>query len=398
MYWIRNTIIIAALLSPLFLRAQDVASRDSSRKTTFTFGGYAKLDWLTTGYLNGNPDPESPIRDIHIPGAIPIGQELDGYDTELHARESRFNFEVKSKVAGSPIRMFVEMDFLLSLAGDERISNSYNPRMRHFFFEWKYFLFGQTWTTFMTPEAIPDGIIFVQGADGLVFVRQAMARFTYKGWSFGFENPETSYLPYQESKFQTSTGGFPDLISKYTFRKPWGVLGLSGIIRIVRFANDEGTRTHKLGYGLNASGRIKTGDKDDVRFMVSTGEGIGRYLAFQFITSAVLGPNEDLNTIGSVNGVISYLHHWSNRWRSSVHYSFIWAEDHSELTGGNANQYAWSTSASIMFNPIPEILTGFQLLYANRQTENGTKGSMVRLQFSAKYTFGFSISVPHGKG
>ncbi len=291
--------------------------------------------------------------------------------------------------------MFVEMDFLLSLAGDERVSNSYNPRLRHFYFEWKNFLFGQTWTTFMTPEAIPEGIIFVGGADGLVFIRQAQARITFNRWSFGFENPETTYLPYRESKFETSTGGFPDLITKYTIHKPWGTLGFSGMIRTLRFREEDGNRNYAMGYGINASGRIKTGEKDDLRFMVSTGEGLGRFLAFQFLTGAVLDEQNDLNTIGCVNGLVSYLHHWSDRFQSSVHYSFIWAEDQSQFTDGNANQYAWSVSGSLMYLPHPRVLTGFQVLYATRQTESAITGRMLRLQFSAKYTFDFSFSVEH---
>lgn len=391
----RVLFIICTLLSPLFVGGQDNADQDTTRKTTFTFGGYAKLDWLLSRYYNGNPSPESPIRDIHIPSAIPVGDELDGYDSELHARETRFIFEVKSNAVGSPARMYLEFDFLLSPAGDERISNSYNPRLRHAFFEWKYFLFGQTWTTFMTTEALPDGIIFTGGADGLVFIRQALARISYKGWSFGFENPETTLLPYQESKFITSTGGFPDLVAKYTFRKDWGTLAIAGLFRTMRYANEEGQRNYANGYGLNVSGRINIGKRDDFRFMVTTGEGLGRYLAFQFLTGAVLDQNAQLETIGCVNGVGSFNHQWSNRWRSTFTYSFIWAEDSSEFTDGNANQYAWSTSASILFNPEPHILTGFQFLYANRITESNIEGSMLRLQFSARYTFDFSISVKH---
>jgi hypothetical protein len=291
--------------------------------------------------------------------------------------------------------MFVEMDFLLSAAGDERISNSYNPRMRHAFFQWKYFLFGQTWSTFMTPEAIPDGIIFIGGADGLIFIRQALGRISYKGWSFGFENPETTLLPYQESKFITSTGGVPDLIAKYTLKRDWGTLAVAGLFRTLRYTDQDGRRNYANGYGLNVSGRINVFKRDDFRFMVTTGEGLGRYLAFQFLTGAVLNQDDQLETIGCVNGMASFVHHWADRWKSTFTYSFIWAEDSSDYTDGNANQYAWSASASLMFAPEPRILTGMQLLYANRITEANIKGSMWRLQFSAKYTFDFSFSVKH---
>ena len=390
------TILLSLSLLPIVLCGQSVEDPDSSIQVTFSFGGYAKLDWLITRYFDGEPDASNAIRDIYLPGSIPIGGELTGADTEIHARESRVNFEVKSRIFNSPARMFLEMDFLLSKAGDERVSNSYNPRLRHFFFESKYFLFGQTWTTFMTPEALPDGIIFVNGADGIVFIRQAQVRIKYKGWSFGFENPETTLLPYQEQQFATSTGGFPDLIAKYTLSKQWGTIAFAGIYRTLRYANDTGDRYYASGYGLNASGRINVGMRDDFRFMVSTGEGLGRYIAFQFLTGTTLDQNDELHTIGGVNAMGAYSHHWSPKWRSSIMYSFVWAEDQSEFTGGNANQYAWSTSANLLFAPHPQLLAGFQALYGYRRAENDINGSMMRLQLSLRYNFNFSFSTREG--
>ena len=94
----------------------------------------------------------------------------------------------------------------------------------------------------MTTAAIPDGIVFINGAEGLIFNRQALARINYKGWSFALENPETTVLPYQESKFTTSSGGHPDIVVKHTFSGEYGTIGLAGLYRTLRYANPEGER------------------------------------------------------------------------------------------------------------------------------------------------------------
>ncbi len=60
--------------------------------------------------------------------------------------------------------------------GDERTSNGYSPEIRHAFISYDGWLFGQTWTTFMDVNALPDSIDFVGTTDGTVFVRQAQVR------------------------------------------------------------------------------------------------------------------------------------------------------------------------------------------------------------------------------
>lgn len=364
------------------------------RQTTFTFGGYAKLDLVLSRFGNGLPAISSPIRDMYLPGAIPAGEVLKEYDTQIHAKESRFNFEVKSELLDRPVRGFIELDFLLSMAGDQRVSNSYNPRLRHFFFQWGNLTFGQTWTTFMTPEAIPDGIIFLPGSEGLVFIRQAQVRYKLQNWEFALENPETTLTPLGEgSMYEVTSGGVPDVIIKYTSRGDFGTIGVAGIYRLLLY-EDEGVKRHSAsGYGISVSGALNTGDRDHVQFMMTYGSGMGRYLGFAFTTAAVVDQSNELQPINSINGIISLTHYWSDKWRSTMHAAFFIADDNSDLTSGTANRYCWSGSISLLYAPHPKLLFGVQALHANRQLENGTNGELGRIQFSAKYTFNYSHSI-----
>jgi hypothetical protein len=390
-------IALSILILPVGLQGQgsEKVKSDKPKETTFTIGGYAKLDLLVTNFRNGVPEIDNPILDIHIPGSIPVGDGLSGYDTQIHAKESRFNFEVKSSILGEPIRVFFEMDFLLSKGGDQRVSNSYNPRLRHFFFQYKRWTFGQTWTTFMTTAALPDAIIFPGSTDGLIFNRQAMVRYSYKNWDFSFENPESTLLPYQGGKFITSSGGIPDVVVKHTFNGDWGLIGLAGVFRVLRGGHEDEHVVHGTGFGLNISGKFYAGARDDVRFMITYGEGLGRYIGMAFITGAALNQEGHLSSIGSTNAVLSYLHHWNAHWRSGISYSFFRAEDNSALTGGTANSYSWSGYVSLLYEPDPKLLFGVQIMYGYRQLENSVDGAMIRLQFSAKYNFSYSHTIYH---
>ena len=114
--------------------------------TTFKFGGYVKADLMNSVYHNGDVDGDIPLRDILFPAQIPVGDGDRNFNLDYHVKESRFNFDVKTKLLGEEIHGFVEVDFLLSAQGNERVSNSFAPRLRHFYFEWGNLLMIWSWS------------------------------------------------------------------------------------------------------------------------------------------------------------------------------------------------------------------------------------------------------------
>lgn len=363
-----------------------VFSVKSQDKTEFTIGGYAKADFLMTVFEGGEPtDPESPVRDIHLPSAIPVGGST-AYDTHMHVKESRFNFDFSQELSnGKKINAFMEMDFLLSVAGDARVSNSYNPRIRHFYINYDKWLFGQTWSTFMI-VIIPDDIDFAGAAEGIVFNRQPQVRFTSGNWQFSLELPESTITPNGGGAFQISSGGIPDGVVRRNFSGKWGNAGLAAIVRNPRYYDINGDRRDFVGYGITSGAKINIGKKDDLRISATYGSGLGRYLALAFLNSSVIDNENDLQAISSVNGYVSFLHHWNEKWKSSVNYSFLEANNPIE-TGLEANKNAWSASANIMCNPVPELMFGIEGMYGYRELESGLGDGMFRLQMSARYTF-----------
>lgn len=109
----RKVIVCITLLSSSILFSQ---VNDSINKvtTTFKFGGYAKADYLYSIYNNGDVADGSPLRDIHLPSQIPVGDIDKNIDGDFHVKESRLNFDISSDKFKKPIKGFIEMDFLLS--------------------------------------------------------------------------------------------------------------------------------------------------------------------------------------------------------------------------------------------------------------------------------------------
>ena len=66
--------------------------------------------------------------------------------------------------------------------------------------------------------------------------------------------------------------------------------------------------------------------------------------------------------------------------------------DNPESANGGVNKKAASISANLLYSPVPELTFGVELMHAIREFEDGTDGSMDRLQFSARYNFGYVVS------
>ncbi len=383
--WIRVLVACAALYAVLPVAAQD---EEEKPETTFTIGGFAKLDFMMSVFQDGEPPVDNPIRDIHFPGAIPIGGE-ETFDTHFHVKESRFYIDVASELLGKPVHAYFEMDFLLSLAGDQRISNSYNPRMRQFYFDFGNWTLGQTWSTFMI-VVIPDDLDFAGAAEGLIFNRQPLIRYTAGDWQFSMENPETTLTPSAAGGLEVSSGGLPDFVVRRNFSGNWGNGGIAGIFRNPRYYDDGGERRDFIGYGITGAAKVKTTGRDDLRVMTAYGRGLGRYAGLGFTNSALIDTDLELEPIESLNGFVSYLHHWNDKWRSSVNYSFFEGFNPEQLDNSDVNRRAWSGSANVIVSPAAPLFFGLEFMYGYREWQTGDSGSFYRFQFSARYAFKYT--------
>ncbi len=362
-------------------------------QTTFKYGGYVKFDNIFTQYNNGTP-ASSFANDFHIPSLTPVGGTEASTNFGFHIKESRFNFDVSGKINDKLVRAFVEMDFMLSPGGDVRVSNSYNPRIRHFFFTYDNFLFGQTWSTFMI-VTLPNDLDFVGAAEGVVFQRQPQIRYTLKGengnWQFALENPQYTVTdaPNGYSRNVVS-GGIPDAVVRKNFKPGWGSFSIAAIVRGINYFDTANTRGIIPGYGITTGGKIKVGKSDDIRVTVTAGNGLGRYVALNFVNAAMLDTANSISTINSVNGNIAYLLHWSDKFQSSFNVSVFFGDNGDTPDNAGINKNAQSYSVNLLYTPSAKLMFGIEYMYASRELHNGTNGDMNRVQFSARYKFGYS--------
>lgn len=346
---------------------------------TITFGGYLKFD---ARHVDGNVD----YKDYWIGTGTALTE--DSSHTKFFAKESRFNMKyVHGDVTG-----FLELDFHNSGQGNEVISNSYSPRLRHAFIKYKNFLVGQTWSTFMNTSALVETADFGGPLVAVSFIRQGMIRYTQGNFAIALENPE-SYGG------DASEDTVPDIIAKYTFKGDWGNISISGLARQLNTATVDAVTAapavtvtdavtglpvvltpavsavtgveskSESAFGIGIAGRIKTVGKDDIRFQLGKGE-LGRYFGTVVAKDLVGEKVEDTTSV-----MVAYRHFWSEGTRSSI----FWGNSTTEES--DVDNTHWGVN--VFKDVTPKLSVGIELGNFELDKENADSNY---LQLSAKYS------------
>jgi hypothetical protein len=354
---------------------------------TVKYGGWVKLDALATDYEDGDLANSDLGRDFVLPATIPVGGAGDK-DFHFNARQTRLWFTTDGVVAGHKVGTRVEMDFqTLPGAGDQRTTSPSNLSLRRAYITVDNWLFGQEWSTFQNTAVLPETADYIGPTAGTIFVRQAQVRYTRGPFSIALENPETTVSPYLGgARILADDSAVPDMAAKVELKRPFGDFALAGLVR--QLALDEGAvDADTTGWGVSLSGKVKVGSRDDLRFMITHGEGIGRYLGLNLANDAVLTSTGDLKAIPVTAGFASYRHVWAEGLRSNLMYGLQRIDNPTSLTGLAVNESSESVHLNLIWSPVKGLDLGAELIRADREMETGAKGVMNRLQAFAKYTF-----------
>ncbi len=358
--------------------------------TVIQFGGFIDLDVNVTDTSDGDIASDSIARDLYIPSATPVGgvgEEVP--DTDFTAESTRFFFTTQSDRGEHTIKSRIELDFLGSGQGNELVTNSFAPRLRHAFFTFDNWLVGQTWSTFQNTSTIPDSASFLALSDGMVFLRQPMIRYTRGNWQFALENSTTRDLV--ENASNVADDGFiPDVVAKYTARGAWGNASFAGLARVLDDEMPDGDNETEnesaFGWGVSAAGDVNLTDRWGVKFSATVGEGVGRYIGLAAIADARMDNDGDLDPIPVVGGLLALHGDVAPKTRFTIGYSGLFAD--AELGETESVQ---SAVAVLSYDIAPRTTVGAEVLYGRRAIDAAPgvddEGDLSRLTVSARYAF-----------
>lgn len=295
-------------LSALKQQMTSAASAKASKSDALTFGGYVKADarhvrgdLAYQDYWRGNATAE--VEDTR--------------HTKFNVKETRLN----AKYSKEGVTAFVEMD-LYGTGGNEVVSNSVGPRLRHAFIKYDKWLVGQFWSNFMSLKSLPEALDFGGPIVAEAFVRQPQIRYTHGNFAVSLENPET-WGDGDVDTNNTAAGAVgadkdedtPDLTATYKFNGDWGEVQVGALARLV----DPGDE-NELALAANIGARIHVGERDDLRVQLNFGES-GRYVGGGMFNDIVTDPKDGKRKLEETTAyMVAYRHFWSDDYRSTAYY------------------------------------------------------------------------------
>ncbi|GAA6138394.1 DcaP family trimeric outer membrane transporter [Arenicella sp. 4NH20-0111] len=368
-----------------------------SKGTSLSYGGFIKVNGMFDDYQDGAAPSASVASRILVPSLIPVGDSASSEGAEFNSdvATSRLYFKTSTDTAVGKIKSHIEMDFL-SGGGDERVSNSNNSRMRHAYLAWDYaddasLLVGQTWSTFFNVGALPESVEFIGPTSGTIFNRQQQIRWTKKlggGSSFmlAAENPSTSLADagsgIAASNFDDNS--VPDVIARFNGKSGGHSFALSAMGREIAY-NDGANDESDFGFAVNLAGKIVFSNGDDLKYSIAHGN-LGRYIALNAFRDGGIDAAGNLDLTSVTGGYVAYRHHWNEKLRSTIQYSYSSADLANGLSSANTESVS-NFNLNLFYSPTPKITFGGAIIQANRELENGTDGDLTRLQLTAKYGF-----------
>jgi len=184
----------------------------------------------------------------------------------------------------------------------------------------------------------------------------------------------------------TSWNKYPDVTGQFRLDAPWGHFQAAGILRWLGYQSATGSVSgNKTGYGVNLSGALHTVGKDNLLMQLAYGHGIANYFNDGGVDLAPDG-NGNAEALPILGWLLYYDKYWNPKWSSSIGYSEA-LQDNSGGQLPDAFKAGRYFSANILHYPAKSVMVGAELLWGERENNNGNNGSDSRIQFSAKYNF-----------
>lgn len=356
-------------------------------KTRMSIDGYFKLDYIQD--FNGGYDRfQYEIKNVPIAGDGRPPQK--GY-MNMHARESRINFDIRSiSEAGTPLRFFFEFDFY----NLERSAFYQTLRLRHVYAVIGRLLVGRSWGTQTDVFAIPTTIDFAAG-DAIVGIRRDQIR-----WEDQINDKMNYAIAIEMNDFpEIDANGFegqasmllPILVGRITRNTAsGGRLFLGASLYQLRWdGQDAGPDDSTLGWGVSFSGReylIK--DKFYFSWLGSYGNGWASNIVSTLGTNAaaILNPEGKLETMQAwslTGGLTFYISH-----TLMANVSTAWLGiDPSVFRSSDEIKSGHSIHANIIWSPVKSVNAGVEFMSLRRVNGDGASGTGNRLQVMIKYLF-----------
>jgi hypothetical protein len=323
------------------------------------------------------------IHDLKSPGPSDLftdlsAQPLDSAGvprgrTKLTASTSRFGVETSTPTGAGTFNTKLEMDFY---SYDDSYGLRNRLRVRHAYGEYHGFLVGQTWSTFMDLDDLPETVDF-NGPIGAPFSRRTMIRYTYGDPKAGYKLTVALEDPQDQAGGHSQSERLPQFVARFDKSFDWGAVNVRGLAHEKRsFAES------RRGYGVGIGGSYKLSDKDLLmaQFTRVDGDFDQLYGSNSYAIHSTTGAIVFDRNRGVVAG---WTRNFSDRLRGTVAFGM----NKGETAAAFDNRSLKQIFINLIYSPIKNVELGGEYIHGRRETFAGEVGTMSRIDLMGRYSF-----------
>ncbi len=291
--------------------------------------------------------------------------------TQFTAETSRLGFRSSTPAPRGPLTTKVEIDFY-SYGSDNRNL----LRLRHAYGEYDGWLIGQTWSTFMDVDDLPETVDF-NGPIGAPFSRRAMVRYAFGDAKSGVRVTLAAEDPADLAGGPSSGNKVPQLVARLDKTFEWGAINLRAMTHTKRSDTEM-----RRGYGFGVGGSYKLGGKDLLmaQYALVNGDVDALYGSNGY---AIANPSGAISFDRNQGLVLGYAHVFDPRLRSNIAMGF----NRGQTALGASNRTLEEVFVNLIYSPIKNVDLGGEWIWGERKTFNGQIGQLSRFDVMARYSF-----------
>ncbi|MCG7533907.1 DcaP family trimeric outer membrane transporter [Pseudoalteromonas sp. OOF1S-7] len=365
--------------------------------TDVSVGGYIQLDAV---YSSVSAGANQSADHFFIGSSVPLDSTHGESDQlKISARESRIWLKSGGQYEHWQLTAKLEGDFYgAKPTFSETYNNNSDFRIRHAYLQADYddnhsFLIGQYWSAFQNTRAFPHTTT-IGTLPGQAFSRTPQIRYQYNlaYWQLyaSLENPESNLLTEQGESVRPDDDKYPDLVLGVKQKHQAGQISLSVLYRSLSCEQYQLCHDSEDAWGISVAGEYNFDARNQLRYQLNRGNGIGRYVSGVIYPDAVLGAQGNLFNTRVTAGMLSFQHTWRDDLTSAVIFNYADSETQYDTSGSAVvmTDKITTLNVNLQWWPVPEKWRlSMEVLRANTRLSSDAKGDLSRVMLSSRYYF-----------
>jgi len=337
--------------------------------------GYIRAD--ASYQMEGAATMYNNISGVPLKDTVEATNQKDRLRTTVNVTRLGLNFKTPTSIGD--IGGKLEMDFFGGSTRDQF-------RIRHAYLTYDKWLVGQTWSTFVAPEYIPDTV------DAATFVGGALQRSPLIRYSDQLSENTNYAISIEDPKYTEATDPanrmrMPALVGRLNHKFADGsTISGRSFIAEKKTGEDE-----QLAWGIGLGGKYQITPETLLKADYYHVKGDGRFVLWSNSGYAI---DENNNMHSNEFDIIAagITHRFTPKIRSTLGYGYMKAQDDNEFSrlkydDASQNKQLWQGWINAMYNPYKPVTFGVEYVYGERETFNNRTGVDNRFNMMAIYDF-----------